>query len=644
MPTVAEYEYIDKNGTVCGKVERVEPGREGRRKEFFPHHFDGSKFVLGLNGKQFPLYHADEVAQAIADGQTIFFVEGEGKADALRAVLQAAKSRAAVTTIAGGCKAPLRDEHLAALNGATKIVYLTDSDEPGRASARARADALARRHPGTDVRIIDLFPDRNDGSDVADWLREGRKLRELAAIVTAASPVVAQQASASVATSETRLLVTRADAIVIKRVEWLAQDRIPRGGMTLFDGPGGIGKTQFLTGLIAAASRGRDFFTNAEIAPVNSLVVGIEDQRAIIAARLRLYGADMTRVHLVDSAQIGGQQVTLMLPDHVGILERMVMELDIGFVYVDALFSHIALSGDGKMSQHVRSALAPIGEMCQRRDIAFAAMRHWTKAAGSALSRAMGSVEFTNFARSVFTFGLHPADDGLIVCAHTKTNSSKKAGAVGFRCEVHYVEDDHGQPWEVAISAGVAPCEGVTADDLTMRLPSDPDEKGSAADWLEDYLADGRTHSTESVQQAAAKARVGSRATLKRAAFSLGVVMTRTQSFPSTGEWRLPAAHKRISGQSGQQSNHLSQVDDDRRDFGQSDHSQSITQVMSLLEETAEDGAPQTLTLQGSASRTTVGSGKIEGSSISRGERTSKTNVITDQTERGVSTPAEVRI
>jgi hypothetical protein len=198
VPTVAEYTYLDKNGTVCGKVERVEPGREGRRKEFFPHHFDGSKFVLGLNGKQFPLYHADEVAQAIADGQTIFFVEGEGKADALCAALQATKSRAAVTTIAGGCKAPLRDEHLAALNGGAKIVFLVDSDEPGRASAKARADVIARRYPQTDVRIIDLFADRDDGSDVADWLREGHKLRELAVIIADAPRVEAAPTRGSV--------------------------------------------------------------------------------------------------------------------------------------------------------------------------------------------------------------------------------------------------------------------------------------------------------------------------------------------------------------------------------------------------------------------------------------------------------------
>ena len=190
MPTVAEYTYLDKDGNVCGKVERVEPGRDGRLKEFFPYRFDGSQFVRGLNGKPLPLYHADEVAQAIADGLTIFVVEGEGKADALRAALQATNSRAVVTTLAGGCKAPLLDEHLTAFDGAVKLVFLTDSDEPGRASARARADVLACRYPQADVRVVDLFPDRDDKLDVADWLREGHALTELRALILAAARIV----------------------------------------------------------------------------------------------------------------------------------------------------------------------------------------------------------------------------------------------------------------------------------------------------------------------------------------------------------------------------------------------------------------------------------------------------------------------
>ena len=137
----------------------------------------------------------------------------------------------------------------------------------------------------------------------------------------------------------------------------------------------------------------------------------------------------MTRIYLVDATQIGDREVPLVLPDHVGVLERLIFALHVSFVYVDALFSHIVIEGEGRMAQQARAALHPIGAMCERQHVAFAAMRHWSKSPGSAVARALGSVEFTNYARSVFTFGPHPNDEELRVCSHTKSNYGRLTGA-----------------------------------------------------------------------------------------------------------------------------------------------------------------------------------------------------------------------
>jgi hypothetical protein len=252
-------------------------------------------------------------------------------------------------------------------------------------------------------------------------------------------------------------------------------------------------------------------------------------------------------------------------------------------VYIDALFSHIALDGEGRMAQQVRAALQPIGEMCEHRNVMLAAMRHWTKSTGSAMSRALGSVEFTNFARSVFTFGRHPNDDGLIVCSHTKSNYGKLAASVAFEIVAHDVTDDNGRPWQVSIAANVAIVEGVTSDDLAMRAPADPDERTTAAEWLRDQLADGKEHLTAGILDAATKARVGSRATLWRAARSLGVKIERTSSYPSVGTWRLPL--------SSPQSSHISNIDTSGANPANS--------------------APQSLTGRGTDSRFAVVSGSL---------------------------------
>jgi len=177
---VATYEYRDKDGTIVGKVERIEPGRDGRAKEFRAYRFEDGAFKIGLNGKALPLYQADELAKAIDEKQTVFLVEGEGKADKLREALRKARSRAAVTTVQGGANAPMTEEHLASLAGAPRIIISADADAPGRKCTQARADAIARCYSDADVRIIDLYAERDDGNDVADWISDGHTLRELA--------------------------------------------------------------------------------------------------------------------------------------------------------------------------------------------------------------------------------------------------------------------------------------------------------------------------------------------------------------------------------------------------------------------------------------------------------------------------------
>jgi len=186
----ASFVYCDADGRPVARVDRAEPGRDGKSKAFFPYLSEGDGFAKksGLKGTELPLYHLDEVCRAIERGELIIFVEGEGKCDAVREALRKAGSCAAVSTIQGGCNALIRDEHLDALARALRIGILVDSDDPGRKAAVLRADTIMRRYPDMDVRIVDLYPDRSDGSDVADWLAEGNRLPDLLDRINAVAP------------------------------------------------------------------------------------------------------------------------------------------------------------------------------------------------------------------------------------------------------------------------------------------------------------------------------------------------------------------------------------------------------------------------------------------------------------------------
>jgi hypothetical protein len=344
-----------------------------------------------------------------------------------------------------------------------------------------------------------------------------------------------------------RLVLTiRADEVHAQRTTWFAPGRIPFAAVTLLDGPGDIGKTTTLIGIIAFASVGRCFFSGEPMEPVTTLIVVEEDSLGLLKMRLQAAGADLTRVHFITGVRIGDAIEGLTLPRHVAELERKIKETGARLVYVDALFSHLELDGDGRMPQQVPRALRPIVEMVGRTGVAFAAVRHWTKASGAASMRALGSVELGNVARSTLSFGRHPETDDRYVIAATKHNMARPAPTLAYRIEVVEATDDDGQECPVTRVVLDGEASDVTADDLAMQQPGDPDERDAAQDWLGDYLADGNWHDSAAIYKAARKDGAGSPATMRRARKRLGAEIDRS-GFPACSKWRLPTVRSQFA-------------------------------------------------------------------------------------------------
>ncbi len=544
MSVVASFVYAE-NGMALARVDRIEPGQNGRDKDFLPYlALPGGGFAKkpSLKGMKLPLYRVDEARDAIDAGETIFLPEGEGKADALRDVLRKARSAAAVTTIQGGATAPILPKHVESLAGARTVIFLADSDDAGRTTARSRSQRIADAYPACDVRVIDFYPERTDGSDVADWLAEGHtfaELRALADVTPRFEPRPSREAQPSEDGSAELVTICASD-VHAQRVTWFLPDRIPFAALTLFDGPGDIGKTTTLAGVIAAGSVGRSFVNGEPIEPITSLIVVEEDSLSLLKMKLQAAGADLGRVHFVTGVRLGGMTEPFTLPTHLPELERKIEETGARLVYVDALFSHLDFDGEGRMPQQVRRALRPIVEMAGRTGVAFTAVRHWTKTNGPASMRALGSVELGNVARSVLSFGRHPDDEARGVIAVTKHNLSPLAPTLAYRIEVVAAIDDDGEECQVPRVVLDGEVHDVTADDLAMQAPGDPDERNAAEDWLADHLGDGEWHYSADVYKAARKDGAGSPATIRRAARRLRVEKDRS-GFPSRSKWRLRA-------------------------------------------------------------------------------------------------------
>lgn len=121
---VATYLYTDQRGLPLGEVVRIHvPHERGIDKMFFQRSVDaGGRWDKG--GFVPVLYRLPEVAQAIADGEEIFLVEGE------KDVERARRAGLVATCNAMGAGA-FRRAHARQLAGAARVVIVADRDEAG---------------------------------------------------------------------------------------------------------------------------------------------------------------------------------------------------------------------------------------------------------------------------------------------------------------------------------------------------------------------------------------------------------------------------------------------------------------------------------------------------------------------------------
>ena len=162
-----EYFYPDRNGNRLIKVTRTDDGQG--RKQFYQSHWDGQKWVSGLTEevkRAVPIYKYKEVRAAIANGQLIFMVEGEGVADVLWEL-----GIAATTTLGGSKKFRTYGDYSQDLVDAS-LVISPDRDECGL----EHMEDINQDFP--DAQWCYCFPDsplwqhipKNTGVDLADWI------------------------------------------------------------------------------------------------------------------------------------------------------------------------------------------------------------------------------------------------------------------------------------------------------------------------------------------------------------------------------------------------------------------------------------------------------------------------------------------
>lgn len=340
------------------------------------------------------------------------------------------------------------------------------------------------------------------------------------------------------------LKVTRLDTIEPEATDWLWEQRIPLGEITLLAGREGIGKSTIAYELAAQLSRG-DLEGDYLDMPLGTIVVATEDalERTIVP-RLMAAKADLSRiVQVTVRDEEAGYSDEVTLPIDLGRIGQLIEAEDIGLIILDPLLSRLSVTLDTHKDADVRKALEPLVDLAHSCECSVLGLIHVNKHSGTdALSRIMGSRAFSAVARSVLYVIEHPEDEEVCVIGRPKSNFGGNAPSQSYRIVTEVVGYDKTKSKDV--TAGRIEWGGFIDESVNTLLKQTeakgpkgpkPNRLDEAKEWLHDHLTDEPVLSE--AYKADAKTDGISEATLKRAASSMGVAVQQAGRYTY---WSLP--------------------------------------------------------------------------------------------------------
>ncbi|HXG08928.1 MAG TPA: AAA family ATPase [Gemmataceae bacterium] len=370
-------------------------------------------------------------------------------------------------------------------------------------------------------------------------------------------------------------------------IDWLWQNRIPVGRLTLIAGRPGEGKSFLTLDMASRVSTGTPWPDGATCQSGGVLLLCQEDDPAdTVRPRLDAHLADVSRIHLLRGSRTQGGVQPIALAD-VDIIEGAIEQIPgCRLVVVDPLGSYLGGRVDMHKDNEVRFVLAPLAALARRHRVAVVIVVHARKApATHADDGVLGSRGFVGVARAVWHVVRDPENRRRRLFLPGKNNLAEATTGLAFSisCSPPRVI------WEPEPISRTA--DEVAAASANAGRPAAAFAEKIA--FLRGLLADGPRPAAE-VQQKWQQAGLGSSKTLYRAKEAAGITSDRSGS-AGGWRWRLPDPPPPRSPDGG------GEVSDDHMDtkmdsvhlgvhLGKSEESQGLTSTFSKMDSSPREG------------------------------------------------------
>ena len=238
----------------------------------------------------------------------------------------------------------------------------------------------------------------------------------------------------------TAVRLVTANTAIPERVEWIWPSWLPKGKLVMLDGDPDVGKSTMTLDLASRISRGDSMPDGSPgVGSRNVVLLSAEDDmNDTIIWRLQAADADLSKIHHLQAAMEGDQEVPFAIPRDTLLLEKVIGQTNAALVIVDVLYEYFDEGVDSYKDQSVRRALYPVRSMAQRTGAAVLMLRHFKKGGESkAIYRGGGSIGIVGAARAGWAVAFHPDDESMRILAATKMNLALRPHAMAFKLVQH---------------------------------------------------------------------------------------------------------------------------------------------------------------------------------------------------------------
>jgi hypothetical protein len=181
------------------------------------------------------------------------------------------------------------------------------------------------------------------------------------------------------------MLQASAQSGIREPLSYMIRPLIPKVGLTLMHGKGGVGKSTFASFVTAQATKRE----------IRCLLLCTEEDPILHRQRAEHMGADSDYIYWPDPSKVNVSMIKF--PKNAGELDVLIQEIGIGFVYIDGIQTHADASSSKGMhaGEKARVLLADVAALAIKHDIAILGTFHNVKNSDIG----MGSEELGNTAR-----------------------------------------------------------------------------------------------------------------------------------------------------------------------------------------------------------------------------------------------------